>query len=532
MILQILRKDWILFWPLAVLVLAIQAALEWALFRWGIFGDNLLAAELTRLLPIAWMVGIFALAIAVVQEDPIPGAEQDWLIRPLSRADLLLAKLLFLLLTVSAPMLILNVLHETALGFPPLQSFGEALYKETFVFLTLLLPVMALASITRNMVELLLLAAALVVLFTLLLGSSAALFGEEHCPTCGTALVWLQHLWQHVAVMVGSVVILALQYFRRRTNVARGVAFVGVGLWVFAQVTWDMAFAIGARLSPASDAPAIGLQAGRVTFESQMPGARKPSIARHASDALLHGNVGAAVDDLTRSDRAGTTQVLDMPVRVGGTTAEQFLFSDRAMFSLLDSHRRVLYQGRIGPRGSKALLADNDAPASAETAVSQILEIPGPTYQRISAQATTVESQYWLTLMEVVSVHRLNAVGGKLRSPDVGVCRSRADPTELLVRCEQIGRAPICYRATLYGPDGSHNPAVLECSVDYRPYIPSAPYITTLTGFELPTRDPSGLAHYPVPVSDLQQAYIEMQIYAVRSHFVRAISAALPVTEP
>src|SRR5579871_5598210 len=200
MIPHILRKDWILLWPLVLLVLAIQVAFEWALYRWGAFGDNLLAGELVRLLPIAWMVGVLALTIAVVQEDPIPGAEQDWLIRPVPRADLLLAKLTFLLLTVCVPMLILNVAHEVASGFPLARSLQMALYKEGFVLLTLIVPIMALATVTRSMVELLLLAAALVVLYTALLGISAAFSGEDHCPTCNTALVWLQHLLQHAAI--------------------------------------------------------------------------------------------------------------------------------------------------------------------------------------------------------------------------------------------------------------------------------------------------------------------------------------------
>src|SRR5262249_54027620 len=150
MIWSILKKDWALLWPLAVLVTLIQIAYEWAVYKFGFFGASPLAHELMLLLAPAWYLGVIALAVAVVHEDTIPGWDQDWLTRPLPRSDLLIAKMLFVLLTVCVPMLIVNVVHELALGFAAVPSLGDALYKEIYLFVCLLIPAMAVASATRN----------------------------------------------------------------------------------------------------------------------------------------------------------------------------------------------------------------------------------------------------------------------------------------------------------------------------------------------------------------------------------------------
>src|SRR5882762_5384249 len=165
MIGAIFRKDWALLWPLVLLVTLIQIALEWAIYTFGFFGVSPFAREIMGLLTPAWYIGVIALAVAVVHEDTIPGVDQDWLIRPLNRTELLLAKLLFVAVTVCVPMLIVNLADELALGFKVIPSFGDALYKEVYMFVCLLVPATAIASATRNAVELVILVAGLVLLY-------------------------------------------------------------------------------------------------------------------------------------------------------------------------------------------------------------------------------------------------------------------------------------------------------------------------------------------------------------------------------
>ena len=169
MIGPILRKDWKLLWPMVALVTAIQVGFEWVSY----FGDRPGAAVLIRPLILAWYAGIAAVSAAVVLQDPLPGADQDWLIRPVRRSDMILAKLAFLGLSVSVPMGALNFAHAMALGFPFRLSLEVVLYKEAYLFVCFVVPMVALAAVARNMTEFIVTGALLVVVYTLSLSLSA-----------------------------------------------------------------------------------------------------------------------------------------------------------------------------------------------------------------------------------------------------------------------------------------------------------------------------------------------------------------------
>jgi hypothetical protein len=525
MIWPIFRKDWTLLWPLAVLVTIIQIAFEWATYKFGFFGATPLARELLRLLTPAWYIGSVALAIAVVHEDTVPGVDQDWLARPLARTDLLLAKMLFVLVTVCLPMLVLNLIDELALGFPALPSLAGALYKEAYLFVCLLVPVMAVASATRNMTDLVVLVAALVVLYAASLWVSATLFGADRCPTCDTSISWLQHLLQHVGLFAGSAVILGLQYYRRRTPVSRALLAAGVLLLVGMQLPWNAAFAIqswmGAPIGSSPVAIRIAADTAAVTDGTGTGGGRQDS-ARRATQALLQGDLDTAVLSLKSVGRPHDMPVmLDVPLRITGLTRDEFLVVDRAEFSLVNAHGVALYKGTGTQRKAVPLIPDPTQPE----VVRQKFEIPGALYKRIGPRVVELVVDYSLTLRAVVAEHKIRAADGEVRSPEVGVCQSGADPAAASVRCKQIGRAPNCYAATLYGPDGRHNPQVYSCGSDYRPFIPSPMNIISFLGVDLPIRDAYGVAHYEVDGSDLPHSYITLKVYDTGAHFRRRVVA-------
>src|ERR1700730_17563 len=229
---------------MVALVTIIQAALEWAVFRAGLFGEDPAAAALIRPLTLAWFIAIAALVVAAVHQDAIPGADQDWLVRPLSRTHLLLAKLLFMAVTISVPMFAANLVDALASGFALVPSLEAVLLKELFVFACFVVPVMALAASTRNMSEFIIMSAALVVAFALSVSLSAFFFGANWCPTCNSGTSWLQHIVQHIGILLGAGAIIGLQYYRRRSNISRALAISGAVAVVFAQLPWSAAFAI------------------------------------------------------------------------------------------------------------------------------------------------------------------------------------------------------------------------------------------------------------------------------------------------
>jgi hypothetical protein len=520
MIAAVFKKDWSLLWPLAVLVTLIQVALEWAIFKFGFFGVSPVAREIMRLLTPAWFIGVIVLVIAVVHEDTIPGVDQDWLVRPINRTELLLAKLLFVTVTICLPMLLVNLADELALGFKFPPSFGDALYKEVYLFVCLLVPAAAVASATRNAIELVVLVAGLVLLYVVSVWLSATLFGLDRCPTCDTSVSWLQSVLQHLGLFVGSLAVLALQYYRRKTSASRLMLAAGVVLLVVVQLPWNVAFAIQTWMGvPIGSAPdAIRITAGSTTITSAGGGGRsRQDNAKRAAQALLQGDVDTAVQiQKSLGQPQAAPVILTVPLAITGTTHDEFLVADRAGFAVLDAKGAVLYRGSRAERRSVPLSGD-------AAGVQQTFELPAGDYQRIRARAASLVIDYSLTVRAVVAEHKMPASGGELRSPEIGVCRSDADPGASYIRCRQIGRAPNCYAATLYGPDGRHNPPVRTCGSDYRPFIPSPMNIVSFAGVEMPIRDSYGVAHYDVDGSQIQESYILLKVYETGEHFQRRV---------
>jgi len=525
MIWAVFRKDWALLWPIAVLVTLIQVALEWASYQFGFFGVSPVAREIMRLLTPAWFIGVIALAVVVVHEDTIPGVDQDWLIRPLSRTDLLLAKLLFVAVTVCAPMLVVNIVDELAQGFPFGPSLGYAVYKELYLFVCLLVPAVALASATRNAVELVVLVAGLLLLYVVTVWLSAALLGPARCPTCETSVTWIQSLLQHCGILVGSAVVLGFQYYERRTSLSRVLLAAGVVLLVVVQLPWNVAFAIQTWLgAPLGTAPAaLQITAGETTIAASTAGGRnRQDNAKRATQALLQGDVDAAVEIQQSMRRNRTVPVtFTVPLQVRGATHNEFLVVDRADFTVLDMQGVALYRGSRPEKKSAPLSTD-----ATGTAI-QTFEMPAAVYQKLRGRAASLVIDYSLTVRALVAQYKMPATGGELRAAQIGICRSDADASASIIRCRQFGRPPNCYTATLYAPDGRHNPEVRNCGSDYRPYIPSPLNIVSSAGVDLPMRDSYGVAHYDVDGSQIQDSYIVMKVYETGEHFQRRVTSPL-----
>lgn len=97
MVWHIFKKDWKLLWDVALPVMGLQWIMAADMFfavRWH---NPQLSSLLQVLEPLAFL-SVAYLVTLVIQQDPIPGVRQDWLVRPIKRWDLLQAKLLFVML--------------------------------------------------------------------------------------------------------------------------------------------------------------------------------------------------------------------------------------------------------------------------------------------------------------------------------------------------------------------------------------------------------------------------------------------------
>ncbi len=528
MIRHILKKDWKLLWPMVAVVTAVQIGYEWAAFSTGLFADNPAAEALLRPLTLAWFMGIAALTAAVVHQDAIPGANQDWLIRPLKRSQLLLAKLIFLVLTISIPMFVSNLAHALAMGMPVAPSLSAVLTKELFIFACFIVPVAALAATTRNMTELIVLGAILVLVFAASLSVSAFLFGAEWCPTCHTGMVWLQHLVQHIGVLLGAVVILFIDYYQRRYTVARGLAVMGAVSLVFVQLSWGSAFGIEQWLTgPGNDAAGVALEIGDDLPSRHVASAGGKALdARQTTQLLLQGRVDQAVENFHRRARREDALVrIDLPVRTVGVSKDELLLVDRSQVHLFGEDGRLLYR-EPNAGASAGLLATYVGDATPAGLSYQTIEIPGKVYRKSLAATVRLQVDYTLTLMNVRAAHTIAALDGELRSADVGLCATRLDRDAVSVHCKAIGQAPFCYGAALYAPDGRHNPEVVNCDPDYRRHWPVLINVLSFYGVDLPVRDPQSVIDYPVGASELESSYVLLKIYGELDHFKRTLTVA------
>jgi hypothetical protein len=526
MIKHILRKDWKLLWPMVVFVTLIQAGREWVMYSRGMFSDDATTAELLGPLTLAWFAGVATLAAAVVQQDSVPGFDQDWLIRPLKRTELLLAKILFIVLTVGLPMLLLNLAHAASVGFSVNSALGLAAYKEMYVIVCLVLPVMALAAATNGMTELMVFGGALIVVFATALSAYGLVAGSDSCPTCDTGVAWVQHLLQHIGILVGAVLILCLQYYRRVTRLSRALAVIGALLIVLAQLPWKSAFAIQRSLSPAPGA-ATGIS---LSFGPQLAlagwefgHAASPAVnVGEATRALLHGSAGDAVKYLQGRGRSGSPPIrIELLLQPSGINADQILLVDHSELNVSDEAGDRVYRGM----NSDALIITGAEPGVTDAGGSprQAFDIPVQILQAIGPRTVRLQMNYSLTLMTVVARHRMAAQNGALQALHMGRCATHLaqDGASIQLHCIHLGSAPFCLSATLYGHGERHNPEVLSCDPDYRPYLPSLTDLVGSYGLNVPLRDQFGLVGYPVDASELARSYLSIKIYSVREHFTR-----------
>jgi len=523
MIRHILKKDWNLLWQLVALQVAIQIALSWDVYKSGFFGEDVAANALLRPLMLAWYAAIAAVVTAVVHQDPVPGVDQDWLIRPLKRTDLLSAKVLFVLMTVSAPMFVLDLLHAHALGFVWPMSARHALFKEFYVFVCLIVPILALAASTRNMTELITLGATLIVVYAVSTLIGGLVFGPNHCPTCGTGVEWIQHLLQHAGLFAGAIVVLTLQYRRRLTTASLVLLVCGAVALVFLQLPWKSAFALQTRLQESASKIPVGIAFdAEAASGSDKPTGENPGGASQAAHALLRGDVGRAVEYLRRRGRStGIPVAADLPLRIDHVPPGNLVLFDRSELHLLDPRGRNLYSET---NASPPSWPDPNEAGRDSYLAHQTLYLPAEIAKSMD-ERTRLRIDYYMTLVAPSGTYRVAAIGGDMRAPEAGVCATHLNQSDaiILLRCKQVGRLPFCYSATLYGPDGHADVTKSSCSPDYRPYLPPISVVSSLYGLLIPIPDRYLIAHHTVDTSQLGRSHLLVKFYAARGHFTRSV---------
>jgi hypothetical protein len=298
-ILAIFRKDVRHLWPQALLfwaVLGVVAAID-------PIPDNLHSHSLMRqlLLPVLQPLACWLLVVSAIHGEKLIGHEQYWLARPYSWKHLIAAKALFLVVCVNLPLLICQLATLAALGISPLVWLPALLWRQVFFTIFFVLPVAAVAAVTRNLGQVLL--AGILLFATFAAGSSISLLILGRSPDWG-GLGWVRDCGTALVVAAGTVVALSLQYSRRRTALARATlaGTVVLAMLVMAAPRWGGAFAIQRLVSrePIKDT------AVRISFDESRVGRwprSSPSPSNEPTRVLLE--IPMRVDDVPQGAVVG-----------------------------------------------------------------------------------------------------------------------------------------------------------------------------------------------------------------------------------
>jgi hypothetical protein len=503
---HIFRKDWRLMWPLAVATAVTQVLVALVIRHAEPFPMPNELSALAALLTFGLAVGMTLLIVLTIQQEAIPSFNQDWLVRPVKRRDLLLGKLLTVVLLIHGPIIVVHLLQGLAEGFP----FGSVLYATLLsnfeIALCYSLPVMAIAAMTKSVVE------GIVFALATLLGCVLVRLVISE-PTADTGLLWIWRSVSHAELLLVTIAVLLWQYFRRGTHQSRALSVGGLLLFtIIPALPWQPAFTIQqwfAENSQVSRAVVVDVDA-----QSRHGAAGAAALDRQ----LLAEDSGGKKKG---KERANGNVAVVLPLRFSGLPGGRLLHADRSAVRLVRADGTTVYRGLGHVFDLPAAAADGAG------TVQQVVEIPAAVYSKVADQPLRLEMDYYATLLRPTTLPPLAALNGAQRLTGFGWCASRMDSknTAVEVGCRQAGALPFCISMTLQQAGGVlRNPEKFVCELNYEP-VPLRFSVDPIDHVEakLPVRDPAGLGHFPVDATQLQTAQVIIRVYEPEDHFSRQV---------
>jgi hypothetical protein len=511
MIWHIFKKDARLLWPMAALVAALHvcAAIPRYLTDHGRLTAQL--AILSDLLSALALLGVTMLVVVAVQQDPAPGTRQDWLIRPIRRGELALAKLLFVGLMVQAPMWLVDVGIGMVDGFAFPSAGVAAASRGLEIFCEFALPSMMIAVITRTFVEAFVVWAIGIVVYVSFFQIFLSMLMGIKATVTETGAAWIFTASFDLLALAGAAVILTLQYSGRRTALARALVGLGGAMVIGAgYLPWHVAFGMQTAMSP---------QAGA---------AHSISVAFDEHAARYRLPLGAA---------PAVTSALHLPLRFTGLPVDSSVLMDRADVRIMGLDGTTLYQGKsnisVDGLGSMAdaqfevRAGQNDGPVHS---TYQRIYLPTGVYVRLADRPVRMAIDYSLTVFGSSGNYSLPATGGRVTLPGLGRCATGIDAEgdDVVVGCLSATRQSSCYTGYLEQPaTGLRNPEAHFCRPSYAPAVIGGfwPDALNRTGGELRFFDRSGLVRFPVDGPKLASAKLIIETFEPRDHFTRHVDS-------
>ena len=513
MIWRIVRKDFRLLWPFAVGVVALEVLSAVIALRLGIYGEPQSLMNSRPQLDLVTAAATALLIVALVHQDRVVGGVQDWLVRPFRRSDVLLAKLLFVALVIVVPQWCLSV----AVGLlqqRPVAEIIAAATEAAVILFTGQLPVVMIASLAGTLLE----AIVGILLFCILTYPLFVALSPFFVITGpATLFPWMQLVLRVVVAVAAAAVVLPLQYFERRTSLARG-AFAALLLFycLLLFLPWNAVFAAQKAISPEpSYADAV-----KLSFDPAMGPYRPKGVFVPAGPSFY------------------------LPLKISGLPRDAILNTERTHVTVIGRGGAVLYSG-VPPEGVALWIDEDGSPnprlrprlgSNGIAATHQQLFIPAATYARISDLPVRLRLSYSLTLFQATPTVTLPTIGARRRIPGIGDCATgMRDSFEIDVSlsCYAEASAPRCFVDTVRDRDtGLRNPETGFCTTQYDPRLIRLARLSSDSGHPLlryrfapPIEQPDAIL--PVGPDRLAKSDLIVTPYVVRVWFSRTLETPM-----
>jgi hypothetical protein len=467
----IFRKDVRLLWPLAVVFIGLEVLLNVLVsltLPYGASAGRRVEIGLTSLAVIL----IWALLVTlIVQQDPLPGSNQDWVVRPVRRADLLFGKVLSFIILIHVPIFLTVTTACVITGFSFGQILPAALLGNLYVACVVTMPVMAIAAVTRTVLEALLtalgVAFGVAVAFVLYDFIHRLLF---HSPPETGFAVWHEVIWVGGVVSVlliasTGIATLLLSYGWRKLWLAKILFGCGVIMAVAALLLpWRLAYAVQQWLSPAPLARVVSL-----TFAPDAAAAleqRNPEwtelMLRYTPKQDLPLIPTEALEGiiLPRAVR------IVLPFKVTGVPAGTILHGDHVALRI------------TGPRGGvyrgSGWNFDLQVHEPGASLLGVALNIPKGLYERLAHRPLNLRLEFALTLLRPHAFEL--GIPSRARLPGLGRCAVREQAGAMGpiadVACMRMGLEPCVTAQFDPSPGGGLiGDELLHCPLDYEPAL-------------------------------------------------------------
>ena len=288
----------------------------------------------------------------LIHAEAIPGDRQFWVTRPYRWKSLLLAKLAFIFVFVQAPVLLAHLFIVILNGFPLWSNIPGLLWSQVVITAFVSLPVAALASMTRGLVQFVVAGMTVIAVvygaFYLLPGARATLGPVD----------WVRNSLAFVAFLAIAIFALYMQYKKRRTTFSRifALSSLAVGALVYLFIPWPLAFAVQSRLSKEPfDASSMQISLEPSIRPRMGPGGTR--VLEVVLPVTLHGiptNLDLRADGITASLQSTTGLRLKWhfyePATDSRTEGEGKTLSFRNVTLISPSEYDVLQQGPFTAR--------------------------------------------------------------------------------------------------------------------------------------------------------------------------------------